>query len=194
MEKAEILEFVQHMKPRDHVILFYSRPEDKHRVLFAYLKAGLDRGEAAVYVAGQESPDAITQAMGRLGINVDAFERSGALRVIYYKDWYIIDGKFSISKTMELWKKLHDESIAKGFKGLRVTGEMDFFFENRMVKDLLEYERSLHRVLELPMTAICAYDSNVVAREENGDLYLELIKAHSNVIIIGLESGIVASH
>jgi hypothetical protein len=194
MEKAEILEFVQQMKPRDHVILFYSRPEDKHRVLFTYLKAGLDRGEAVLYVAGQESPDAIRRSMGKLNIDVGAFERSGALHVIDCKDWYMIDGKFSVSRTMELWKKLYDESIAKGFKGLRVTGETDLFFENGMVKDLLEYERSLHRVLELPMTAICAYDSNVVAREENGELYLDLIKAHSNVIIIGPESGVVVTH
>ena len=107
--------------------------------------------------------------MKRHGIDVDAAERSGALHVIHYKDWYIIDGKFSITKTMELWKKLYNEVIAKGFKGFRVTGEMDCFFENRMVKELLEYERSLHRVLELPMTAICAYDSNVLANEKVED-------------------------
>lgn len=194
MDKREIVEFVEQMKPTDHVIFFYSRPEDKYRILFAYLKAGLDRGEAAAYVAGQESPDAIRQAMKRFGIDVDAAERLGALHVIHYKDWYIIDGKFSASKTMGLWKKLYDEVTTKGFKGFRVMGEMACFFEKRMVKELLEYERSLHRVLEIPMTAICAYDSDVIANEKSGELYLDLIKAHSNVIITGPESGIVATH
>lgn len=156
MDKGKILEFVEQMKPKDHVILFYSKPDDKHRVLFTYLRAGLDSGGAGAYVAGQESPDEIRHAMRSFGIDVDAFERAGALHVIHYKDWYIIDGKFSISKTMDLWKRLYDESTAKGFKGFRVTGEMACFFENRMVKELVEYERSLHRVLELPMTAICA--------------------------------------
>ena len=132
--------------------------------------------------------------MRRFGIDVDVAERSGALHVIHHRDWYTIDGKFSVPKTMELWKKLYDELIAKGFKGFRVTGEMACFFENRMVKELLEYEQSLHRVLELPMTAICAYDSDVVASEGRGEIYLDLIKAHSNVIIIGPESGIVVSH
>jgi hypothetical protein len=194
MEKSEILKFVRQMKPRDHVIFFYSRPEDKRRVLFTYLKAGLDSGEAIAYVAGQESPDEIKRAMKRFGIDVDAADRSGALRVIDYRDWYMIDGKFSIPKTKELWKRLYNESTAKGFKGFRVTGEMAWFFESRMVKELLEYEQSLHRVLELPMTAICAYDSDVVASEERGEIYLDLIKAHSNVIIVGPESGIVTSH
>lgn len=194
MDKIEILEFVEHMKPTDHVAFFYSRPDDKYRVLFTFLKTGLNQGEAAAYVAGQESPDQIRQAMKSFGIDVDVFERSGALHVIHYKDWYVIDGKFSISKTMELWKRLYDESIAKGLGGLRIVGEMACFFENHMVKELLEYERYLHRVLELPMTAICAYDDSVVADEKLGDLYLDLIKAHSNVIITGPESGIVISH
>ena len=34
MEKNEILGFVKGMKARDHVITFYSDPEDKHLVLF----------------------------------------------------------------------------------------------------------------------------------------------------------------
>jgi len=42
------------------------------------------------------------------------------LHIIHHRDWYIIDGKFSVPKTMELWMKLYDDLIAKGFKGFRV--------------------------------------------------------------------------
>jgi hypothetical protein len=76
-------------------------------------------------------------------------------------------GNFSILGTMKLWKTLLDEATGKGFKGLRVTGEMACFFEKKMVKELLEYENALHRVLELPLTVICAYDADSVAREGN---------------------------
>lgn len=55
MEKSEIVEFVRRMKRTDHAILFYSKPEDKRHVLFTYLKAGLDQGQAAAYVTGQEA-------------------------------------------------------------------------------------------------------------------------------------------
>lgn len=188
------MQFVKQMKPRDHVIMFYSKPEDKHLILFTYLKAGLDQGEAAAYVASQESPSEIRQAMRRFGIDVVMFEKSGALRVINYRDWYVIGGRFDVSETIELWKNLYDESVARGFNGLRVTGETAYFFENHMVKELVEYERSLHRVLELPMAGVCAYDSNVVANEGKGELYLNLIKAHSTVIIVGPEGGAVKSY
>jgi len=183
LEKNEILEFVKNMKITDHVILFYTNPEDKHDVLFTYLKAGIDKGEAVAYVASQESPEQIKQAMQEFGINVEQYEKIGALRVIDYIDFYIIDGEFNMKKTIRLWKKLLDETAAKGFKGLRVTGETACFFENGMVKKLIEYERAFHKSLEIPMMAICAYDSNLLLAEERGvELLLDLLNAHSEFI------------
>jgi len=131
--------------------------------------------------------------MRRFGIDVDRFEKSGALHVIDCKDWYIIRGEFNISKTIGFWKKLYDEAVAKGFKGLRVTGDMAYFLDQGMVKELLKYEKALHKVLEFPMTAICAYDSNIVAKEDGEKLYFDLIKAHGTVIFAGPELGIVKS-
>jgi len=194
LKSQEIVDFVKELKATDHVIMFYSKPEDKREVLFTYLKAGLDHGEAAAYVAAQESPDEIIDSMRSFGVNVDRFQKSGALRVLSYKDFYFKGGKFSIQETMKLWKTLLDEVAAKGFKGLRVTGEMACFFEKKMVKELLEYENALHRVLELPLTAICAYDADSVAKEGRGGLYLDLIKAHRSVIIAGPAGGVVSSY
>jgi len=181
------------MKPTDHVILFYDDPNDKRQVLFTYLKAGLDDGEAGAYITSQETPNQIRDGMKQFGIDVDKLDKSGALHVIDYRDWYFKDGTFTISKTMELWKKLYDQIMTKGFKGLRVTGETACFFEKRKVNELVEYEKSLHRKLELPMSVICAYDANVVAKENEGQLYLDLIKAHSTVLYAGSEGGLVKS-
>ncbi|MGC8849191.1 MAG: MEDS domain-containing protein [Candidatus Bathyarchaeia archaeon] len=194
MEKEEILGFVRNMKAKDHVILFHSKPEDKRLVLFTYLKAGLDNREAAAYVAGEEPVEEVRRAMKDFGLKVEELEETGALRIIDYREWYIIEGKFDASKTIGLWKKLYDEALAYGFKGLRVTGEMACFFRHGMVKELIEYEKSLHRVLELPIAAICTYNTDLVAKEGRGELFLDLIKMHSTVIILGQELGLVKSH
>jgi len=72
------------MKPTDHVILFYDDPNDKHQVLFTYLKAGLDHGEADAYISTQETPNQIREAMKQFGVDVDKLEKSGAfLRVMW---------------------------------------------------------------------------------------------------------------
>jgi len=194
--KDEILDFVRKMKPRDHVILFYSDHNDKHLVLFTYLKAGLDAGEAGVYIAGDESSSQIREAMRDFGIRVEHLEKTGALRVVDYRNWYIIGGEFNIGKTMSKWKKALDEALARGFKGLRVTGEMACFFKNNMINELVLYERALHRELEIPLAAICAYNDDVVLKgiedERYMRLYLDLITAHSTILFTGpQEAGIV---
>ena len=195
MTRSEVLDFVGQMKATDHAILFYSAPADKHNVLFTFLKAGLDKGEAAAYIVDQETTDQIREGMRRFGINVNELEKSGALQVIHSRNWYFKDGAFDKLKVMELWKNLSDNVTAKGFKGLRVTGETTGFFEQNKVKELVEYEQSLHRKVELPMGVLCAYDANVVAKESNGQLYLDLIKAHSSVIMTGPEdSGVTSSY
>jgi len=196
LSKNEILEFVRKMKARDHVILFYTNQRDKHLILFTYLKAGLDAGEAAIYVAGDESSGQIRESMREFGLDVEHLERTGALRVVDYTDWYIIRGEFNIGNTISLWKRALTESAARGFKGLRVTGETACFFKHGMINELILYERALHRELEIPLAAICAYDDSVVlkgVREERYmRLYLDLISAHSTILFTGpQEAGVV---
>lgn len=194
MEKSEALGFVRQMKPKDHVVLFYSDPKDKHQVLFAYLKVGLENGEAGAYVAGDETSNEIRKSMKQFGIEVDRHEREGALRIIDYEDWFIIGGKFDLVRTMSLLMELYEEVKTKGFRGLRFTGEMACFFKHELVKELVDYEESLHRVLEVPITVICAYNSDMATKYGNGELYFDLIKAHGAVIFTGSKGGVIKSY
>ena len=191
MAKAEILNFVTTMHAKDHAIFFYANRRDKREVLFTYLKAGLDAGEAAIYVASDESTHEIRRAMEDFGVNVDQYERTGALRIVDYREWYIIEGKFDIRSIFSLWERSLREAIARGFKGLRVAGEMSCFFRHHMLNELVVYERALHRELEIPMEAICAYDDGIVLRGIEEDrylrLYLDLITAHGTILFVGPE-------
>ena len=196
MGKTEILDFVKGMRAKNHAILFYSNRRDKSEVLFTYLKSGLDAGEAAVYVASDESPQQTRQAMRDFGLNVNHYEKTRALRVADYREWYIIDGKFDIGRTFSLWEKSLQEALDRGFKGLRVAGEMSCFFRHHMLNELVVYERALHRELTIPMEAICAYDDSVVLRGIEEDrylrLYLDLITAHGTIMFVGPEeAGVV---
>lgn len=196
MGKLEILNFVRTMHKKDHVILFYANRLDKREILFTYLKAGLDAGEAAIYVTSDESVHEIRRAMEDFGVNVDQYERTRALRIADYSEWYIIEGEFDIAKIFSLWEGSLREALARGFKGLRVAGDTSWFFRHHMLNELVVYERALHRELQVPMEAICAYDDSVVLRgiEENLylKLYLDLITAHGTILFVGPEeAGVV---
>jgi len=185
----KISQFVEKLRPTDHIIFVYQSSEAKHNVLFNYIRVGLESGEAGIYVASDEKPTEIRDAMKEFGIPVEEHEKAGRLKVLGCKDVYVIDGKFEIPTTMGIWKKYYNEALSKGFKGLRVTGEMACFFKHQLLHELVDYENSLHRVLDLPMIAICAYNAEDLTKAFNPiNLYNELVKAHGTVLFAGMDN------
>lgn len=186
-EKA--IRFVRRLRPTNHVLFLYESSEAKYNVLFNYLKVGLENGEAAVYIAAEENPSQIRDAMKRFGIEVEKNEKTGALRILGYDDFYIIEGKFNIPTTMGLLNKLYNEALTRGFKGWRGAGEMACFFEHNLIQELIEYERALHRVFDIPIIGVCAYNVNMLTKANNPmDLYNELLKAHGTVLFTGIDN------
>ncbi len=185
----KVVRLVSGLRSTSHAIFLYERPEAKYEVLFNYIKVGLENGEAAVYIASEESPSEIRDAMKRFGIDVEKNEKTGALRIIGYDDHYIIEGKCNVQTTMGLNDKMYNEALAKGFKGCRFAGEMACFFEHNLIQELVELERAGHRVLDLPVIGVCAYNANMVMKASNPmDLYNELLKAHGTVLFTGIDN------
>ncbi|MHA2359755.1 MAG: MEDS domain-containing protein [Candidatus Thorarchaeota archaeon] len=185
-EQDKLMRILKRLRPRDHAVLFYDSQEAKQNTLFAYIESGLKKGEAARYICSEESPSEIRESMKKFGIDVERFERGGALGILHYTDMYIKEGTFSIDEVMDTWSNSYNEVMALGFKGMRVTGEMSCFIEHDLVSELIEYEQALHTVLDIPMTAICAYNSEILSHVENPiDVYSELVKAHGKVLFAG---------
>ena len=129
MDKGAVVRLVRRLRPTDHALLFYEFVEDKYRVLFEYLRAGLDSQEAAAYVAGaDETLSQVRMLLEKGGIDVDAYEKKGMLQVMSHRDWYLADGEFSVQRTITSWAKLLSDALAEGFKGLRVMGDATWFF------------------------------------------------------------------
>jgi len=182
---------LRNLKPRDHVILIYESQEAKRNTLFSYIHRGLTSGMAGIYICSEETPDEIRNAMAEYGIDVKGYEGKGALQVLSYTEVYIRDGVFDLDYVMDTWNKKYDAAISKGFSGVRVTGEMNCFIDHDLLEDLLAYENALHTVLDIPMTAICAYNAETLTGVDNPvDVYSELIKAHGKVLFAGKDSGI----
>jgi hypothetical protein len=71
------------------------------------------------------------------------------------------------------------------------TGETECFLKHNLTKELLNYERQMHRILELPIIAICAYNAKMLNR--NGALinvYMELVRMHSKILFTDMENKI----
>ncbi|MFQ5711998.1 MAG: MEDS domain-containing protein [Candidatus Geothermarchaeales archaeon] len=174
----EIINFVREkLAPTDHVIFIYHDLQEKREILFIFLKAALDRDEDAVYIASEETPDQIRDAMKNFGLDVEKLEEEGSLKVLNYDGVYLIDGKPDIAHTSNLWRKIVDEARKRGRKGVRLTGETACWFEQGLTEELVEYEKSLHRKFEIPLIAICAYNFKTLEKAR-GEVVMDLIRAH----------------
>jgi len=184
----KLTSFMEQLRPTNHLIFVYDSPEAKYNVLFNYLKVGLEKGEAGVYVTAEESPNQIRESMKRFDIHVEKHEKTGALNICRYEDIYITDGGFNMATTMNSWNKLYNTALKNGFKGLRVAGETAWFFKRKLIPELVEYEKSLHKVLDIPMIVICAYNVNMLNESKDPlNVYNELSKAHGTVLFTGLD-------
>jgi sugar-specific transcriptional regulator TrmB len=185
----KVIGFMEQLRPTNHLIFVYDSHEAKYNVLFNYLKVGLGNGEAGVYVTSDEKPSRIREAMKQFGIPVEEYKKTGALQILGHEDIYIIDGKFNMTTTINLWNKLYKEALKKGFKGLRVTGEVACFFKHNLIGELMEYEKAMHRILDIPMVAICAYNAKQINRSKDpANLYGELARAHGTLLFTGLDN------
>ena len=178
---GKTLDYVRDLKTGDHGIVFYRSPNEKHEVLFNFLQAGIQKGEGAIYVSSQETSKQIRRHMEDFGLNVKALESDGALRILDYDEFYIIDGEVNAPHTIMLGMRMFEEAMDIGLKGLHTCGEAACFFEHKKEKELVEYELGLGKKLDLPVTVLCAYDVNH-AKSLEEKLFFSLIKAHGSVM------------
>ena len=186
----EVLYFVENLKPRNHVILFYFDPENKYNILLNYLSAGLANGKGAAYICSEESPEEIRSRMETHGINVREAEEDDRLIIRNYDEWYIQDGEVESVRILAGWKEMFEKLRRRGL-GLRVTGETACFFKQNKVEDLLRYEYALHRVLDIPMDAICAYDLNAIVDSGHTEVIMPLVRAHGWAIFTDKDKSMV---
>jgi len=164
----------------NHAVLFYKNPNHKRQVVFNLLKENLAQGRGVCYIAGDEPPKKIYQEIFNFGFDIKTLERDGVLRVVNFDEWYIIEEKFDKSNVKTLLKKTCEETLERGLNGLFVCGEMGCFFQNNLVEELIEYEKSIGKTFKIPICALCAYNLHNLSMLE-AKLFFDLIRAHNQV-------------
>jgi len=183
-QKEYVLNYLQNLTIGDHAVLFYETPDEKQQCLFTFLRGGLERGEVAVYVAGEEPPEQVRRDMEKFGIEVEECEAEGSLKVYNYDPWYMKRGSPNPpSEIIQNWMKLVEEARAKGKKGIRATSEASLQFIRRgKTCELFEYEASLGRRLQISVVAVCAYSLKEIEKLGSETVHSNIIAAHNHSI------------
>ena len=163
------------------MILFYNSRKEKHQIIFPFIEHGLEKEEAIIYLSDEQSVKQIIKDMSTFGIDVDKHEKTGALKVLNGEEWYVENGTINKELVVKKWMKALSDATKNGFSGLRVSGEPTYFFRYNILEPWMEYEKSLPRRFDFPITAICRYKTRDLA-SHNMSYLLELLRIHSHLI------------
>jgi hypothetical protein len=142
-----------------HFCQFYKTQQDMIDIVVPYLRAGLEAGEMCIWVTS----DFLTtdEALAALREHVPAFgdyAAKGQIEVFPHTDWYLKGGSFDLDRTMKMWMAKHDEALARGFSGLRVTGSPYWIDNKKDWDDFAAYEAEINNVIGgTRLLVLCTY-------------------------------------
>jgi len=132
----------------------------------------------SIYIAGGENIEQIQVEMRAFGLKLD---NPMKLKIVTSEQWYTPDGEFHADRVVKQFRRLIDESVDRGFKGLYVSADVadTFDYLSKNLTPWLKYENSLGRIFRFPMEAICAYRINQII---NSQALPQLLQGHKNTI------------
>jgi hypothetical protein len=170
--------YVRRLRFGDHAVLYYDIEDVKREITFSYLEAGLSKGEAVVYVVSEHKLSSEALEIQRYGISGD-YLRNGAFTIMSAYEWYLKKGKAQAKTIIANWQTLIKEKQKAGFTGVHAAGEMDAFFQNAKIKELLRYEAALGRHLNFDLCGLCLYNTNLLDEK----LRIQLNECHGHEIL-----------
>ncbi|MFK0168698.1 MEDS domain-containing protein [Streptomyces sp. NPDC090306] len=152
----------------DHLCLAFADDLEQRRVMTAYLRAGLERGERVIYYADRNTPETVLSWLRAAGVDPTPALRSGQLGVTTADDSYLAAGPFDPDAMVAALHKEVADALAAGYRGYRVSGEMGWATRGVPGAERLgEYETKVDEVFAgRPASAICQYDARRFAPAE----------------------------
>jgi PAS domain S-box-containing protein len=141
-----------------HFCQFYQTKQDLVDTLVPYFIAGLRNNEFCMWVTADnltasEAFEAISAAMP----DFRKYLTSGQIDILSYNEWYLKSGSFNSQEVLDGWVDKLNKALAKGFSGLRLTGNT-FWLEKEQWNSFTDYEEAVNNVIgKYHMIALCTY-------------------------------------
>ena len=152
------VEVVGDMPWGTHFCLFYETTADLLEITVSYCKAGLENHEFCLWVVAEPlAVEDATRALYRNVPDLDRYFADHSIEIVPAREWYLQGGVFELNRVIRGWNEKLARASAKGFAGVRVTGDTAWL-EKKDWKDFCEYEESLNQaVANQSLAVLCTY-------------------------------------
>jgi hypothetical protein len=183
----EYAKYVQSLSFGAHGVVFYTEEGFKRAVSFPFLKAGVARNEAVVYLVSESKLDLETREIEKYGLNLDKLPKEAFTLMSAY-EWYLEKGKAQAETIIANWQALLHEKMKAGFGGLRAAAEMEVFVDYAKTTELLRYEALLGRQLTMNIAGLCLYKRDRFTNEQ----FVQAYNFHGHLISKGIAGKTIA--
>ena len=163
-----------------HFCQFYQSKKDLLDILVPYFKTGLQNNEFCMWICSEplgieDAKKALRKALPNLG----RYLKKGQIKILPHTEWYLRSGRFSSTRVLKGWLDKLNEAQAKGFDGLRLTGNT-FWLEKKDWQRFADYEEEINNVIsQYRMIALCTYSLDRCGVQE----VIDVINNHQSTLI-----------
>jgi hypothetical protein len=152
------------IRDNSHILGVYSSPHNKIEGGLEYLRIGFEENnEAILMITDELTKDEVrNEIMKQWNISsaneLADLERNGIINIKSSSKLYFSTNVIDSDKILKQYSDITNKAIENGKRGLRTFVDMRIFFEQEYEKYVIEFERSLPPLFDLPLTFLCAYD------------------------------------
>ena len=163
-----------------HFCQFYQTKEDLVEVLVPYFKAGLESNEFCMWVTSEPlSEEEAKEAMRKAVPDFDRYLKRGQIQIVPHNEWYLKDGVFNLQRVLNAWVNKLEQALAKGYDGLRVTGNTAWL-EKKDWKNFADYEEEVNSVIgKYRMMVVCTYSIDKCSASE----VINVVRSHQFALV-----------
>jgi hypothetical protein len=130
-----------------HMCQFYSTAADLLETLAPYFKEGLESNEFCMWITSDPlGPSQAKAALARVVPRLDDFIAAGQIEILDWREWYAASGRFDPHRVRQGWMEKLDGARARGFDGLRLTGDTSWLSEEEW-ESFIHYEARFDSVV-----------------------------------------------
>ena len=141
-----------------HFCAFFETKRDLLEILMPYFQAGLENNEYCYWVVCALSENEARDTLRSAIPGVDRYLANGAFEIVPYSEMYLPDGILDFQRVIDRWREKARQALAKGYSGLRATGNTGWLLTEKDRQDFAGYEAVLTESLaDQRIIVVCTY-------------------------------------
>lgn len=167
-----------------HVCAFFHSKDEEYAALLEFVTEGLEQTDRVFHILDANHQDRHRSRLRQEGVDVEALEAKGQLKIACWEDAYLKDGYFDQTRQIRLIEDILLEGRRQSYPLTRLVANMEWALEDKAgVQDIVEYESRLNHVLpKYEDPVVCTYDLS----RFNAGVAMDILRTHPMVILGGV--------